>query len=55
MDAKIFGAFVARCRRKKNMTQAQLAAKLHVTDKAVSRWKRGSEAQKFITEKTQTI
>lgn len=41
MDAKIFGAFLAECRREKNMTQADLAVKLNVTDKAVSRWERG--------------
>ena len=41
MDAKIFGAFIAECRKEKNMTQADLAMKLNVTDKAVSRWERG--------------
>lgn len=41
MDAKKFGAFIAECRREKNMTQADLAVKLNVTDKAVSRWERG--------------
>lgn len=41
MDAKIFGAFIAECRKEKNMTQADLAIKLNVTDKAVSRWERG--------------
>lgn len=41
MDAKKFGGFIAGCRKENNMTQAQLAAILHVTDKAVSRWERG--------------
>lgn len=41
MNASQFGAFVAERRREKRMTQAELAAKLHVTDKAVSRWERG--------------
>ena len=41
MDAKTFGIFLAHIRKEKKMTQAQLAAKLNVTDKAVSRWERG--------------
>lgn len=41
MDAHKFGAFVAGRRREKNMTQADLASKIQVTDKAVSRWERG--------------
>lgn len=41
MDAHQFGAFVAECRKERNMTQAELASKIQVTDKAVSRWKRG--------------
>ena len=41
MDPKQFGAFVAACRREQHMTQAQLAEKLCLTDKAVSRWERG--------------
>lgn len=41
MDAKTFGAFIASCRRERDMTQADLAVKLNVTDKAVSRWERG--------------
>ena len=41
MDADNFGAFIASCRREKRMTQSELAARLHVADKAVSRWERG--------------
>ncbi len=41
MDAHKFGAFIAGCRKDKKMTQADLAAKIQVTDKAVSRWERG--------------
>lgn len=41
MDAKKFGQFIAALRKENNMTQAELAKKLQVTDKAVSRWERG--------------
>ena len=41
MDAKQLGAFIAQRRKELGMTQAGLAEKLHVTDKAVSRWERG--------------
>ena len=41
MDAKKFGTFIAEMRKANNMTQADLAMKLQVTDKAVSRWERG--------------
>ena len=35
------GKFIAECRKKKNLTQIQLADKLCVTDKAISKWERG--------------
>ena len=38
MQTETFGEKIARLRREKQMTQAQLAAILHVTDKAVSKW-----------------
>ncbi len=41
MDAKKFGQFISELRKENNMTQADLAKKLQVTDKAVSRWERG--------------
>ena len=41
MDAQKFGAFIAQCRKEKSMTQSELAAKIMVTDKAISRWERG--------------
>ena len=41
MDAKKFGSFIAATRKESNMTQMDLAKKLQVTDKAVSKWERG--------------
>ena len=35
------GRFIAECRKKGNLTQMQLAEKLGITDKAVSKWERG--------------
>ena len=42
MDAKIIGSLIAKLRKKYGMTQTQLAEKLNVSDKAVSRWENGS-------------
>ena len=41
MDAQKFGCFVAERRKELNMTQKDLAAKIQVTDKAVSKWETG--------------
>ena len=41
MDQIKIGKFIADCRKKVNLTQAQLAEKLGITDKAVSKWERG--------------
>ena len=35
------GKFIAECRKNANLTQMQLAEKLGITDKAVSKWERG--------------
>ena len=42
MDNQKFGAFIAEQRKAKGRTQVQLAEKLNVTDKAVSKWERGA-------------
>ena len=41
MDLGKIGKFIASCRKEKNMTQEQLAEKLYITDRAVSKWERG--------------
>ena len=35
------GTFISECRKEKRMTQAQLAEKLNITDRAVSKWETG--------------
>lgn len=41
MNVNRTGQFIAELRREKKMTQKELAARLHITDKAVSKWERG--------------
>ena len=41
MDQIKIGKFIAECRKKANLTQMQLAEKLGITDKAISKWERG--------------
>ena len=41
MNQLITGQYIARKRKEKNMTQAQLAKKLGVSNKAVSKWETG--------------
>jgi transcriptional regulator with XRE-family HTH domain/DNA-directed RNA polymerase subunit RPC12/RpoP len=41
MDLIKIGKFIADCRKEKKITQEQLAAKLYITDRAVSKWERG--------------
>lgn len=41
MDQIKIGKFIAERRKFKNLTQAQLAEKLNITDRAVSKWENG--------------
>ena len=42
MDIVKIGKYIAENRKKKNMTQEQLAEKLGVTSKTISRWENGN-------------
>lgn len=42
MDNKTIGAFICKCRKSKNLTQAQLAQKLEVSEKTISKWECGN-------------
>ena len=41
MDQIKVGRFIAECRKRQGLTQAQLAEKLNITDRAVSKWETG--------------
>ena len=41
MNQVKIGKFISECRKKANLTQMQLAEKLNITDKAISKWERG--------------
>lgn len=42
MDNISIGCFIAECRKEKQITQQQLADKLNITNKAVSKWETGN-------------
>lgn len=41
MDQIKIGKFVAECRKEQNLTQMQLAERLNITDRAISKWENG--------------
>lgn len=42
MDQIKIGKFIAQCRKEKNMTQNELAEKINMTDRAISKWETGN-------------
>ena len=47
MDQIKIGKFITECRKKKNLTQAQLAENLNITDRAISKWETGKSMPDF--------
>ena len=41
LDRKKFGAFISELRKEKGYTQKDLAQKLLISDKAISKWETG--------------
>lgn len=41
MDQEKIGKFIAKCRKEQKLTQEQLAEKLNITYKAISKWETG--------------
>ena len=41
MNQEKIGKFIAECRKEKNLTQLQLAEKLNISNRAVSKWETG--------------
>lgn len=50
MDAKKIGERIAKLRKERNMTQIQLAERLYVTEKAVSKWECGNDVPEQILQ-----
>ena len=49
------GRFIAECRKKSNLTQMQLAEKLGITDKAISKWERSIQYSRYYLQSTPTV
>lgn len=48
MDQVKIGKFIAECRKKEHLTQMQLAEKLNITDRAISKWETGVSVSRSI-------
>ena len=49
MNQEKIGKFIAENRKKKNLTQEQLAEKLNISKNAVSKWERGKSNYNYIS------
>lgn len=47
IDKKKFGAFLSQLRKEKGYTQKDLAQKLFLSDKAVSKWETGGQLSRY--------
>ena len=41
MNQEKIGKFIAKCRKDKNLTQGELADKLNISNKTISKWETG--------------
>lgn len=48
MEKKTIGGFIAALRKANGMTQRELAEKLNVSDKSISRWERDETAPDLL-------
>ena len=49
MDQIKIGKFISHCRKRKNLTQAQLAEQLNISNRAVSKWETGKAALMLLS------
>ncbi len=50
MEQERIGKFIATCRKEKGLTQMQLAEKLDITNRAVSKWETG-KSMPYLSER----
>lgn len=57
MEQEKIGKFIAQCRKEKNLTQSQLAEKLNITNKTISKWEtgRGMPDSSMLLELSNTL
>ena len=51
MEKETLGAFVCELRKEKQMTQKEMAEKLGITDKAISKWERAESLPDILVLK----